>query len=253
VKPEPWVCQCGSDPCCIDIHETVDYSLVGRSSMPFAGALLEPGWWKKYQVPWPAAKRRKWEVRQYEIKPAWAALYNLRHPDVGMHVEPGEYTRLIHDGWETVMSDTPSEIQDHLEFIDRAHGRVLINGLGLGMALRAILNKNDGLCIEHVDVVEKSADVLALMQPHFAKDHRVTFYHGDAYEIRWPRKTAWHVAWHDIWSSIDPDDLADHKRLMRRYQNRVNWQSCWKHGWLSGFQAWRKQRDLVDLELRARA
>ncbi len=44
---------------------------------------------------------------------------------------PGKYRRLSNNG-EVVMSNTPMEINTCMEFIERATGRVLINGLGLG-------------------------------------------------------------------------------------------------------------------------
>jgi hypothetical protein len=241
MKPEPWCCKDVADPCCIDIAEVVDYSLIGRSSKPAVTRLLHRDWWRQYQVPWPVAEVGDWAVRRYEIKPAWAALHNLNHPDVGLHVTPGEYTKLMFKNRDVVMSDTQAEIQDHLEFIDRAHGRVLINGLGLGVSLRAILMKHQGGCVEHVDVVEIEQDVIDLIGPHFADDSRVTIHQADAYTVTWPRNTRWHVAWHDIWPSIDPDELAQHTRLLRKYSQRVNWQGCWKHDWMVKFARWEKE------------
>ena len=47
-------------------------------------------------------------------------------------VTAGTYTRLMRGG-TVVMSDTPAEWRDHSYFVDRAEGRVLVAGLGIGM------------------------------------------------------------------------------------------------------------------------
>jgi spermidine synthase len=65
------------------------------------------------------------------------------------------------------MADSEPEMRDHYEAVARARGRVLINGLGLGMVLSAILAKPD---VEHVTVVEVEPDVIALVGPHYACD-----------------------------------------------------------------------------------
>lgn len=125
-----------------------------------------------------------------------------------------------------VMSDTRDEYLDHIEAIDKATGRVLIHGLGLGCYLQAILAKPD---VTHVDVVEISSDVIALIGPYFADDERVHIHQGDAYEFKFPPGTTWDVAWHDIWSDKCSDDLEGHAKLNRRYGRCVGWQGCWAH------------------------
>ncbi|MCV5648158.1 hypothetical protein OFN55_36090, partial [Escherichia coli] len=84
-------------------------------------------------------------------------------------IPPGRYRRLS-NGWDVVMSNTPMEIRTCQDFIERATGRVLINGLGLGMVLHAILQKDD---VTHVTVIEKEQDVINLVAASFATDLRV--------------------------------------------------------------------------------
>lgn len=84
-------------------------------------------------------------------------------------VPTGNYKRLVRE--ETVvMSNTPMEIRTNRAFIHRAKGKVLINGLGLGMVLSAILEKPE---IKSVTVVEASEDVIKLVGPSFCDDSRV--------------------------------------------------------------------------------
>lgn len=80
-------------------------------------------------------------------------------------VDPGTYTGM-YEGGVLWMSDTRDEIHDHSGAIIEATGRVLIHGLGIGMVVQACLRKKD---VKHVTVVEKSADVIALVAPHYQK------------------------------------------------------------------------------------
>lgn len=147
----------------------------------------------------------------------------------GEDIRDGEPITSLHVGGRLVMSDTRDEWRDHITAIHMAHGRVLINGLGLGCYLQAILSKPD---VSSVDVVEIEADVIALIGPHFEADDRVHFHEGDAYTFKFPAGTSWDVAWHDIWADKCTDDLEKHAKLLRRYGRRVGWQACWAHEWL---------------------
>ena len=54
------------------------------------------------------------------------------------------------------------EKETNQEFIDKAHGKVLIGGLGIGLILLPILDKED---VEEVTVVEYNQDVIDLIKP----------------------------------------------------------------------------------------
>jgi hypothetical protein len=124
------------------------------------------------------------------------------------------------DGWVPVMSDTPSEIHEHDDAFRRAHGNVVITGLGLGVVVSALLAKPE---VEHITVVEVDRDVIALTGPYYEDETRVTIVNMDALEYAATRKRArvypplhdFDFAWHDIWSAIsyrnmDDDSLAEH-------------------------------------------
>lgn len=138
------------------------------------------------------------------------------------YVPPGTYTRLTHRGC-LVMSDTPDEMRDHLPIVRAACGHVLINGLGLGMVLGAVLAKPE---VEAVAVVEIDPDVVELVAPHYASP-RVTIHQADALTWRPPAGVRFGAVWHDIWPDICVDNLADMTRLKRRYAKRTDWQGCW--------------------------
>ena len=96
------------------------------------------------------------------------------------------------------MSDTPDELRDAIEPMLYANGRVLVNGLGLGCSLIGMLQLREGKLhngngdgpfkVVHVDVVERSLDVIEIIRPYLPED-RVTFWNEDALEIKWPTGT----------------------------------------------------------------
>jgi len=138
---------------------------------------------------------------------------------------PGTYTGLMRGG-DLWMSDSPDEISDHYPAIEMAEtlgGRVLINGLGLGMVAKAALALPN---VEHVDVVELDEDVIKLVGPHYECD-RLTIHHADAFTIEWPSDARWDVVWHDIWLPISPDNLPEIARPKGKYAERAEWQGAW--------------------------
>lgn len=168
----------------------------------------------------------RWSVERHGVEGVGiAAAVNEGRP-------PWTFLRFRHpcSRRETVMSDQLSELRTHLEAAQRAHGRVLVTGLGLGCVLRGVLTRPG---VEHVDVVERDADVLLLVAAHLPADRRVEIHHADA--MAWTRQRIaagdrWDVAWHDLWS--DPGQFEDelamvHLRLMVAAKPAVGWQWAW--------------------------
>lgn len=173
----------------------------------------------------------------------------------GRGTRPGTYTRIDVDGrlW---MSDTDAECRDHFAPIQKAKyasgagwgvepedhtptGRGLVNGLGLGCVVGAMLD-----WLDHVDVVEIDARVAELVGGWFETEYpgRVTIHVDDAYTIKWPTGTEWDVAWHDIWPSLCTDNLVGMGKLHRRYGRRVRWQGSWGKELLQARR--RRERDM---------
>lgn len=167
----------------------------------------------------------EWEVKSFSVSEedakitAMRAAFGKRRD----YVPPGNYKYLKRHG-ETIMSNTPSEIQDFIYFVNRAEGRVLVNGLGIGVLLKALLNKPE---ITHITVIEKSEDVIELVAPTYLKDKRVNIICADALEYFPEKGIKYDFAWHDIWDAICSDNLPEMKLLHRRYGKRVSYQESW--------------------------
>lgn len=185
----------------------------------------------KYKVNIPEGCSGDWRVEHFEVTEDDEKFERLRAiiSGRGRFVPAGKYIRLIHKGRlmdVLVMSDTPDEIRDHLEAIHKARGHVLVNGLGLGIVIQAMLNKPE---VEKVTVIEISPDVIALVGPHYQTHFgdRLEIIEADAFTWQPPKGVRYDVVWHDIWNDICADNLPEMHKLHRKYGRRAGWQGSW--------------------------
>lgn len=171
------------------------------------------------KVSLPESRSGRWAIERFTVAEPMAVArfwHGARAP------RPGTYTRLMR-GSTLVMSDTPAEMRDHIIAVHKAHGHCLINGLGLGMVLAAVLRKPE---VSAVTVVEVSGELIEMVGPHY-RDPRVTFVTADAYEYTPPKNLRFGMVWHDIWDTISVENLEGMKRLHRKYGRRAEWQGSW--------------------------
>lgn len=192
--------------------------------------------YEKYKVNVPTGESGEWKVEKFKVGERDVKLQEMRaalHPGEWRRVVPvGEYTRLMYRGDEVVMSDTPAEIRDHLEVIREAKGRVLLNGLGLGVVLNAILHKPE---VEHITVIEISKDVVKLVGQHYLNQNALHLKANKELNIIVADAMIWRpkpgerfdVIWHDIWNNICTDNLPEMSKLHRSYGRRCDWQGSW--------------------------
>ncbi len=180
----------------------------------------------------PTGESGEWRIIRFRVDHVGAQLHNLRellHRSSRV-IQPGMYTRLERKGqWDPVMSDTPAERRDHHAVVMMATGHVLVTGLGIGFVIAAIARKPG---VDSITVVEKSAEVSALVAPHYLRlfGERLTIVEDDAFTWR-PRKgQKFNVIWHDIWNTLSSDNLREMQTLKRRYRRYLapgGWQGCW--------------------------
>ena len=173
----------------------------------------------------PEGELGPWAIKRFEVSEEHSKLCSLRsmfHPLARGRVPAGRYTKLTRNG-SIIMSDTPDEMRDHYDFVRRAHGHVLINGLGLGMALGAVLAKPE---VERVTVVEIDRDVIALVGGHYACG-RLHIIQASAYDYQPYPRNRYGAVWHDVWDNLCADNLPEMTALKRKYGRRCDWQGCW--------------------------
>lgn len=145
-------------------------------------------------------------------------------------IPAGEYVRLT-DGFEVVMSNTPMEKRTNRQFVETAHGRVLIGGLGIGMIILAIQDKED---VNEIIVIEKNQEVIDLIQPQLNFNNKVKIVKGDVftYEPEGKFNTIYMDIWYAIGSDIYKEEMMP---LMKRYRKYLvskledpnRWIDCW--------------------------
>lgn len=138
-----------------------------------------------------------WAIETFEVGEIESEKTRLRADytrDNDAFIPAGCYRRLVKSG-EVVMSNTPMEVRTCAEFLDNARGRILINGLGLGMVLHAVLQLP---LVTQVTVVERELDVIKLVGDAFNSDPRVEIIHADAFLYCPPAGVVYDSAWHDV-------------------------------------------------------
>lgn len=165
-----------------------------------------------------------WEVKPFHISENDAKWDRVRCAINGCSeraVRAGDYWMLTENGC-LYMSNTPAEVNDHMSFIKQAEGSVLIAGLGLGMVIKALLEKPG---VTRIVVVEKSKDVIDLVGWAYTCDPRVEIVHADIFEYK--PKEHFDYAWFDIWIDIDGDNYPEIKRLHRRFARHATVKDSW--------------------------
>ena len=181
----------------------------------------------KVDVNVPCGKSGDWAIEEMILTEEDVKLHNFRaalHGDCRF-VPPGNYKKLTRNG-TVIMSNTPAECIDFLYFVNcyETKGNILINGLGLGVVLTALLAKPE---VEHITVIEISEDVIKLVGPTFAEDPRVTIIHANAFTWKPPKGVRYNAVWHDVWDNICEDNLPEMTKLHRKYGKRCNYQESW--------------------------
>lgn len=150
----------------------------------------------------------------------------------------GTYTRLNHRG-TVFMTDTQDEWVSHREVIlQAAHrgGRVLVNGLGLGLVVEVML-RNPYRPVEHLTVIECSEDVIRLVGRHLASRYgdRLEIVLADAFAWQPPPGRRYSVVWHDLWPHPHPDNFPEMDRLEQRYDGLCDWQASWARAYAESY------------------
>lgn len=89
-------------------------------------------------------------IKLFEVTITDARWFNLRYCSNPISlISPGKYVKLIISG-ELVMSDTPYEMNTNQKFVDKAHGNVLIGGLGIELLTKNLIPKIESGEIKHI-------------------------------------------------------------------------------------------------------
>jgi hypothetical protein len=172
----------------------------------------------------PDSESTRWKIETFVVNSTDAKFFNFQNR--GRYIKPGAYKRLILKGFlgGTMMSNTPAEIYDHMEFSNNAKGHILINGLGLGIVLEMVLNNPE---VTKITVIEKDPEIIQLVAPFFANEPKIEIICADAFDYQPPKGIRYGAVWHDIWMNICSDNLPEMTKLHRKYGKKTDWQGSW--------------------------
>lgn len=128
------------------------------------------------------------------------------------YLPDGEYVRLI-SGSDCVMSNTPMEERTNRDFVIKANGDVFIAGLGIGLIVLAIQDKEE---IKSITILEKYPEVIELVSKQLPLNKKVKIIQGDVFEYEFPKGTKFDTIYFDIWSWISDDIYNDEMKLLKK-------------------------------------
>lgn len=137
---------------------------------------------------------------------------------------------------QVMMTDFYYERTTCIEIVQRAHGDVLIAGLGLGMILHPILRKPE---VRSVTVIEKFQEVVDLISPTLPQDARLTVITDDIFAWQPPAGSRYDVIWFDIWPDIEANRLPEMETLHQRF--RPYWNDAGPQAWM---ESWHRRETL---------
>lgn len=126
-------------------------------------------------------------------------------------LEPGKYCVIKIDG-STVMSDTWMERFTNQEIIEKANGDVLIAGLGIGMILTLLEEKDE---VNSITVLEKNRTVIDLVAPWF-NNLIIDIVHANVFT--WQPIQNFDTIYFDIWPDISDLHYEETKTLHKKYR-----------------------------------
>jgi hypothetical protein len=134
------------------------------------------------------------------------------------------YVRLIKKGEGVMMSDTPMERNTNRGFIAKANGDVLIFGLGLGLIILPLLNKEN---VKSITVVELYQDLIDVVSPILRLNDpkcKLKIIQGDCFEAHniIDKTKKFDCIYGDIWIGINTDNYEEMKTLTKNWKNRIN-------------------------------
>lgn len=154
--------------------------------------------------------------------------------------EPTRWHTLSEKDVGVWMTDMPVEQEQHYDCLAGAEGRVLVGGLGLGLALH-ILDRNKA--VDEIVVVERSQDVINLVwehtpqgKAHIENDclHHWIEWHGED-EIA--EHGEFDLAFYDIWQSDSERTFWDHVQPLREATASIGLAGevvCWNEDVMGG-------------------
>lgn len=139
---------------------------------------------------------------------------------IGYFKKPFSYLALCQEKniW---MSLNPNEIETMTPFIKKAHGNVLVMGLGMGYVPFMMLEKSE---VKSITIIERDQDIINLFNkllfPYFPSKNKITIIKDDA--IKYQPKQKFDYIFADLWHTPE-DGIELFVKLKKKYTHV----DCW--------------------------
>lgn len=182
-------------------------------------------------------------IEKFEIDNRQALYFNFSN--IGKNLPgltSGSYVRLIIDS-QLVMSDTPMEKVSNTEFVEKAHGDVMIAGLGLGLIIHNLRDKIKSGVVKSITIYEINQNVINLVSPLFKK-LPIEYVCKDILSYLPPKEEKYDTIYFDIWPSITPDEnLPQIRMLHNRWKFHKKTKSSYMNSWMKEYMQNRKRQE----------
>lgn len=129
-------------------------------------------------------------------------------------VSPGSYIRLINSR-DVIMSNIAMEERTNTKFVKNANGDVFIAGLGIGLIVLAIQDKEE---VKSITILEKYPEIIELVGNQLPLNEKVKIVQGDVFKYEFPKGTKFDTIYFDIWNYINSDIYEEMKLLKAKYR-----------------------------------
>ena len=137
-----------------------------------------------------------------------------------VNIDEGYIFQTLYFQDKPIANNDPANLPAHRFIIKKAHGRILISGLGLGNSLHELL-KNDK--ITYIQIVEKNQDIIDLVAPSFP-DSRLEIIQDDIFQFE--PNGHFDCIYHALWNTEKEAKAAVQirKTLKARFDKHCDWQ-----------------------------
>lgn len=145
------------------------------------------------------------------------------------YIDNGDYVRLIVNH-QCMMSDTGFERLTNKSVIEYSNGQVLIGGLGIGMIVYNLLEKDN---IKSITVIENNQDVIDLVSTKF-HDERLKIIKDDIWTWKPTENQKYDTIYFDIWEKDYMEIISDVNKLYKRFTKYINFDNkdYYINGWM---------------------
>jgi len=147
-------------------------------------------------------------------------------------IPSGDYIKL-QDPSDVIMSNTSMEKRSNARFIMDARGDVFIAGLGIGLIVLPIQDKEE---VNSITILEKFPEVIELVGKQLPLNDKVKIIQGDVFDYEFPKETKFDCLYFDIWNWVNSDvyerEMKVLKKKYRKYKrllkdNPSAFMKCW--------------------------